>query len=163
MAVERLTKVELKEIIDTASKVHDVDDKNLIFSIIMTESGANPLAIRYEYAWKYVYNEDLFSKRASITSATESVLQSCSLGLMQVMGTVARELGHLDNLLLLTEPSVGVYYGVKKLKQLLDKHKSLDDVISAYNMGTPRKDRDGSYINQKYVNKVKEFYNRGHF
>ena len=75
----------------------------------MTESGADPHAIRYEPGWKYLYNTDKFAKKCRITEATESVLQSCSLGLMQDMGTVARELGHTENLVTLFYPQTGIY------------------------------------------------------
>ena len=158
----RLSKEQLAPFIEHFSEEYGVN-KNLIFSIIMTESGADPLAIRHEPGWRYVYNADKFAKKARITEATEIVLQSCSLGLMQVMGTVARELGHSENLLMLCYPNTGIQYGTKKLKQLMSKYDNQDDVISAYNMGTPRKNDDGSYMNNAYVMKVNEFLKRGHF
>lgn len=131
-------------------------DHNLVLAIISVESNFDRYAIRYEPTWSYFYKPESFSRLVGISEQTEAMLQASSIGLMQVMGTVARELEFKENLLKLTQVEIGLYYGCKKLKSLADKYPSLDDVISAYNAGSPRIDSHTQlYRNQHYVNKVK--------
>jgi hypothetical protein len=125
-------------------------------AICEVESGGDSMAIRYEPGWKYQYNMEHFAKLCNTTVETERVLQACSFGLMQVMGTVARELGHTGSLVQLLDPFVGAKYGCMKLAKLFETHKSsLDDVIASYNAGSPIKRPSGEYVNQYYVDKVK--------
>lgn len=127
----------------------------LALAICEVESGGDSMAIRYEPEWKYQYDMGRFAKLCNTTVETERVLQSCSFGLMQVMGTVARELGHTGSLVQLLDPFVGAKYGCIKLAKLLAIHESIDDVIAAYNAGSPIKRSTGEYVNQGYVDKVK--------
>lgn len=158
----RLSKNDLKPCIERASQVNGVSE-NLIYSIIMTESGGDPCAIRYESNFKYLLSPDLYAKNNQITKDTETMLQMCSLGIMQVMGGVARELGFKQNLLMLVDPLIGAQMGAKKLKVLSQKYNTIDDVIAAYNAGSPRRLETGRYVNQDYVNKVREFLNKKEF
>ena len=73
---------------------------------------------------------------------------------MQVMGTVARELGFDGSLPELCLPHIGVMFGALKLKQLIDRHKDIRLAIAAYNAGTPRFRADGKLVNQAYVDSV---------
>lgn len=146
-----------KILVDAAKAAHI--DPMLAIAIAEVESAGDPLAVRYEPGWKYHYNVENFAKMCRISEATEHVLQACSFGLMQVMGTVARELGHEESLLKLTDARLGAKYGCIKLAKLFKLLKSVDDVISAYNAGSPIK-RDGKYINQSYVDKVRAIYGR---
>ena len=84
---------------------------------------------------------------------TELIAQKTSWGLMQVMGTVARELGHRGWLSELCEPERGIYYGCLHLKKLMDRHGNLSDTVAAYNAGSPRRDVNGKYVNQEYVDR----------
>ena len=131
-------------------------DKNLIFAIIHVESSGNNYAIRYEPQWKYTFSVKEFAKKNRISQDTEKFLQSCSLGVMQVMGTVARELGFKDELTRLFSPHLSIEYGVKKLEQIRKRFPKYteEDLIAAYNAGTARRKRDGEYFNQDYVTKV---------
>jgi soluble lytic murein transglycosylase-like protein len=158
----KLSKDELKPFIQDASQRTGVPE-NLIYSVIMTESGGDPYAIRYEHHFNYLLSTDLFAKSNQITESTEAILQKCSLGLMQVMGAVARELGFKQSLLMLTSPNIGVNLGAKKLKTLIQKYNSTDDVLAAYNAGSPRRLEGGLYVNQAYVNKVREFMKKKEF
>lgn len=141
-------------LIDQAANRFGLDPK-LIASIIIQESGGNTYAVRYEPGFRYKTDVAKFARANGITTETESILQQCSLGLMQVMGVVARELEFNRNLLELTSPAVGIYLGCKKLEQLSKKYAHLDDVIASYNAGSPRFKSDKSYVNQLYVNQVK--------
>lgn len=130
-------------------------DKNLIKAIILIESNCNHWAARYEpKTEKYLVNPDFYAKRTQVTIETEITLQKMSIGLMQTMGFVVRELGFAGPLTMLTDPQISVFYGTKKLRQLSDKYLNENDVISSYNQGSPIRITDGGYKNQDYVDKV---------
>lgn len=131
----------------------------LVYSIAMVESGLDPNTARYEPLWRYHYKTEMFAKDLGITKETEHVLQSISWGLMQVMGTVARELDFDRHLTELTNPHFNVFIGIKKLEQLFGRYDDLDAVVSSYNQGNPRKKADGSFMNQIYVDKVFSIFN----
>lgn len=150
----------IAKIIVDAAKFSGVDPM-LALAITEVESAGDPYAIRFEPGWKYHYNVDNFAKLCRISHDTEQMLQACSFGLMQVMGTVARELGHEESLLKLTDARTGAKFGCIKLARLFKTLKSVDDVIAAYNAGSPIK-RDQKYINQGYVDKVRTLYGRKH-
>lgn len=137
-------------------------DTNLVLSIAEHESGLNPYVTRYEEKWTYFYKPDLLSNNLGITLATEKIHQATSWGPMQIMGTVARELGYNSYL-----QTLGVYYipaidfGVKKILTLQNKYSDMKDVISSYNQGSPIKDLKGQYKNQDYIDDVlKRYRNR---
>lgn len=129
-------------------------DSDLVRAIITVESSWNPWAIRFEPAWRYFVNPRDWADKLLITFETEQTLQACSWGPMQVMGAIARELGFQQELNRLSDPELGITYGVLKLKSLAQKYRDESDVIAAYNAGSPRKTSGGMYENQKYVDKV---------
>ncbi len=134
-------------------------DPDLAIAFSQAESHFDEYAVRYEPNWRLFIGIELYAARNRISQDTEKVLQACSLGMMQVMGTVARELGFKDNLLMLTRPELGIKFGCFKIQELMKKYVRLDDLIAAYNAGTPKKLPDGiAYTNQQYVNKVREIY-----
>lgn len=143
----------LVAIVEQAARAEQVD-MNLVKAVVTVESTWDPKVARVEKAWKYFYFESEFAEKMNITLETEKALQSMSIGLMQIMGSVARELGFTGNLSELFRPEVNVIWGCKKLKQLLKKYPDESDVISAYNQGSPRKSESGMYKNQRYVDKV---------
>lgn len=138
-------------------------DQNLITAIIEVESNGRALCMRYEPQLFTQYSQlgpltdeaRALAKLTNTTYETEMILRASSLGAMQVLGQVARELGHKGPLLDLCVPEVGVAYGVKKLAELKNRFHSWEpDIISGYNAGTPRKKSTGEYFNQAYVNSV---------
>ncbi len=130
-------------------------DPDLAIAIAVTESGFDEFAVRHEPGWRWFLDIEGYAARSHISQDTEKVLQACSLGLMQIMGTVARELGFKDNLLMLTRPELGIKYGCFKIQELMKRFIRTEELVSAYNMGTPKKMPDGvTYINQHYVEKV---------
>jgi soluble lytic murein transglycosylase-like protein len=133
-------------------------DPDLAISIAEVESHFNELAVRFEANWKYLIHVESLARNSHISQDSERILQMCSWGMMQVMGSVARELGHRGNLLELTRPELGVRYGCLKLKELTKKYSNQEDLIAAYNAGSPRKLDTGKYVNQIYVNKVRGIY-----
>lgn len=129
----------------------------LIVAIIKAESSGDEYAIRFEPHFKYEYDADKMAYMNFITKDTERILQKCSIGLMQLMGCVARELGYKENLLCLTNPSDGIEVGCQKLQQLSKKYELLTDVVSAYNAGSV-KFPGGPYKNYQYVEKVMKYF-----
>jgi|JI7StandDraft_1071085.scaffolds.fasta_scaffold17611_6 soluble lytic murein transglycosylase-like protein len=128
-------------------------DANLIEAVIMVESSGNPNAVRFEPLWRYFNHPSVWAEKLGISRAEEEMLQATSFGLMQVMGGTARDLGFTDDLNMLKNPEIGVFYGCKKLSQLQKKYEQEDQVISAYNQGNARM-RNGMFVNQRYVDKV---------
>jgi soluble lytic murein transglycosylase-like protein len=129
---------------------------DLAVAIAQNETDLDTTKCRYEPAWNYLVNVDRFAQKLGITSRTEEMLQKFSWGIMQVMGSVLRELGYNGPLNESGELNLAMYYGCKKLSLLSKKYPQENDVISAYNAGTPIKDSDGKYRNQEYVNNVLE-------
>ena len=131
-------------------------DADLAVAISAQESNFDHSSCRYEPDWVYFFQVDKFARRLNVTAQTERQLQAFSWGCMQVMGSVARELGYEDDLPLLMQPELGTLYGCKKLSQLMQKYKTKNDVISSYNQGSPRKNVQGQYVNQNYVDSVRK-------
>lgn len=150
----------MESVIIAAAKEAGVDVR-LALAIAETESAGDPLAVRFEPRWKYYFDVPQFAYRNRITQDTERALQSISWGLMQVMGSVCRELHFVDSLVKLgNDPALGAKYGCLKLAQLMKKYPKLEDAIASYNAGSPRK-LDGKYVNQEYVDRVKHKLFRG--
>jgi soluble lytic murein transglycosylase-like protein len=130
-------------------------------AIIHVESAENTYATRFEPNWKYFHQIDRFCKTVSppITFDTERVHQQMSWGLMQVMGSVAREHAFSGHLTMLCEPEYGIKYGCKQLARVRRASYTDLDQIAAYNAGSAKKLTNGLYVNQTYVNKVVEKWN----
>lgn len=128
---------------------------DLILSIISQESQGNPDAIRFEPRSSLAFSPNVYCKKLFITVETERNHQNTSWGLMQVMGFKARELGYDDYLHKLVDPKLGVEYGCRTLAQIKKKYAYDEDVIAAYNAGSPLR-KNGIYINKEYVDSVKE-------
>ncbi len=152
-------KKELEILADKYAKESNIDT-DLVYSIISVESGWNPFVSRYEpHTDKYVYNAYSFADKCGITMQTEELAQKHSYGLGQLMGFVARDLGHKTLLSELFIPEVNLRYMMKFLKHKLEKYGDEASAIAAYNAGSPRKTDGGMFFNQKYVDKVYYFLN----
>jgi len=114
-------------------------DANLVAAIVMKESRGQSCATRYEPGWSYPPPTNEMRDLASnlgITLITMKKDMATSYGLMQVMGTVAYELGHRGHMVQLCKPRKGLHYGCKKLHKLFQRYGgNMQDVISAYNQG----------------------------
>ena len=129
----------------------------LVYAIINVESRFEPYACRFEPLWneKWVVTPDVFAKSLGQSIPTEIVQQKTSWGLMQVMGAVARELGFTGYLPQLCLSEYSIHYGCKKLQQLMKRYPTdINDVVAAYNAGSPRRQPDGRYVNDGYLIKV---------
>lgn len=132
-------------------------DADLVSAMITVESSGNPWVTRYEPGWSYFYRIEKFSELLRITQISERVLQATSFGPLQVMGSVARELGFQGYLTELTIPEIAIKYGCLKFKQCLTRYPEIWDAVSAYNQGSPRKE-GVKYLNQEHVDKVAKRY-----
>lgn len=145
------------DIISENADFHGIDPY-LVASIIQTESSGNVCVTRYEDHWKYFNNIEGFAKSHGISKETEKIHQKTSFGLMQVMGGLARDLSFKGHLVELCNPYLGIEYGCKNLKRLSKKYSKMEEVISAYNAGSPRKTPGGVFINDRYVDTVLAYY-----
>ncbi len=138
------------------SAIHKLSPE-LIAAIIMAESAGNKWAVRIEVHWQYYLDIKKYARLNRITETTEKALQACSWGLMQIMGSVAREHNFDGPLHQLHEPELNLRYSCKHLAKFMQRHKNEHDAIAAYNAGTPIKGMDGRYKNNDYVVKVLNF------
>jgi len=142
------------------SIIEDVSDeqnvpKNLLAAIIQTESSNNKWAVRFEPHYKWLYKTKENAAANGITEATETVFQMTSFGLCQLMGALLRELGLKGPIFQAFDEKTNIEYAAKFLKRLASKYKERDDIIAAYNAGSPIKNLNGVYKNQQYVDKVR--------
>jgi soluble lytic murein transglycosylase-like protein len=145
-----------KEIVDRCCEKHGLRE-DIVMAICAVESNYDTYAMRYELHWRYHFNVEYYASINKITKDTEHQLQSFSYGVMQVMGSVARELGFQGPLVKVCVPDIGIDLGCKKLKQQLVRYDGeYDKAISAYNQGTAYRELNGDFRNQNYVNKVME-------
>jgi soluble lytic murein transglycosylase-like protein len=152
----------------------------LLRAMVWVESGGNLFAMRYEPFYAYLWDAAqgrpfrklsagevnsalppkgfLAQPGLTLSRATEWMGQKSSWGPMQVMGAVARELGFNGYFTELCAP-LGVYYGCKHLQRLADRFLAphgWKGVAAAYNAGTPRRNSEGRWVNQGYLDKLVE-------
>ena len=78
------------EAIDKYASSHLIS-KRFILALILTESGFNPHAFRYEPVYIWVYSCKEVATALHITKDSATVMQKCSYGLCQIMGAVFHE------------------------------------------------------------------------
>lgn len=117
-------------------------------AVCLQESAFNEWAVRYEPSFKWLVG------MPDTLTATERTCQMISWGLMQVMGAVAREHGFTNPLPKLCDPYTGLRYGMLHVRKFYDKYQNWPDTLSSYNAGSPRKNTEGKYLNQQYVDSV---------
>lgn len=141
---------DLKAMIKSISESVKIDS-NLCSAIAGHETNYDSSKTRFEPRWSYYNTPYYYSNKLGITVETEKVLQAISWGPMQIMGSVCRELGYLDQLTLLVRPELSILYSCRKLRSLSAMYSNEKDVIAAYNAGKPVKDAYGNYQNNGYV------------
>lgn len=129
-------------------------DPILMAAFIAQESGGIPQRTRFEPAWHFYNDPEKYARLLGISVETEKQLQCFSYGLMQIMGASARDMGYAGFLGQLCDPDIGLSVACKFLDEKRKKYHDLKDMISSYNMGTPRKTPAGLYVNQAYVDGV---------
>jgi soluble lytic murein transglycosylase-like protein len=134
---------------------------SLVAAVIQEESRFEPWAARTEphYKRKAIVQEQAraWAKRYRNLPTYETELddRSRSLGLMQVMGQLAREQGFTGRYLSeMHLPQNATAHGAKRLRVLLDRYQSDTlSAVSAYNQGNNRK-RGETFVNARYVYRV---------
>lgn len=122
----------------------------LVKAICKQESGFDEDAYRYEPNYRYLVGDSL------TMNETERFGQKVSWGLMQTMGGVMREHGFMSKWFTraCSEPAIALRYGMLHLRMYQKRYGDWYDVIAAYNAGSPRKNEQGKYVNQGYVDSV---------
>lgn len=141
----------LKQIAIAAGK-HEIS-ANVIYGVCMAESNMDPLAARHEDNYRWLYHPSKV-KPAGCSMTTEIVLQKTSMGLMQVMGAVYRELGFRGWLSeVFYDTGIQLEYGCRHLRAKFQRFGFFEGLL-AYNSGTPRLKADGQYVNFQYARTV---------
>lgn len=150
------------DMIKNCAKFYKIDEK-LIRAIIQTESSWNIFSIRIERGFWSRYFSGIKNVFFNTPEKDEKWLSypdlvSASYGLMQIMLTTAMELGfRFSYPTELLDPNTNIKWGCALLRKLYNRYGDWNDVISAYNQGNNKKDKNGKYINQNYVDKVNKF------
>jgi len=126
----------------------------------MKESSGDPHALRFEPAWKLYKDPVLFCAKNRTTVETEKSMQAHSFGLMQAMGCVMRERGFQGPWALAFDLDINLQAGCKHLKIFIDRCGGDEaQAIASYNAGSPRRNNEGKFVNQDYVDGVFKFMN----
>lgn len=133
-------------------------DPKLIAAVAQHESSGNQWAIRYEKDYQWLYKPQDYSHLLNISLDTEICMQKFSIGYCQLMFAVFRELGFKGSAGECFDAELNFTYGCRHLKRFLDKYGNVEDALSAYNAGSPRKAVTGKYINAAYVDDVLRIY-----
>lgn len=120
-----------------------------VIALIIQESDGDPWAVRYEPKWRWFLDIDYWARRVKVTSPTERVCQQMSWGLCQIMGSVARELGHVGDIPMILDPDINIQLCCKKLRELHKRHGTWKKALAAYNAGNP-----DSKAGQRYARAV---------
>ena len=146
---------------------------DLLRAIVLTESGGDRFAMRYEPRYRWLWDvkrnrpyssktPDLFPAPAGVSRETERNAQMTSWGLMQVMGAVARERGFGGRFLSeLCSIEVGMRYGCQHLLAYRKRYGNWEAAAVSYNAGSPRRKEDGTWVNQVYIDKLRQHGWRG--
>lgn len=137
----------------------------LVLAIMKQESNGEPWAVRYEPEFNKWLNGRIAANPAlfkvygrAISRSTEVIMRSSSFGQFQIMGQTLRELGFAGQYLTeCCDPKISAEYGIKFLAKLMNKYNNEDAAIAAYNAGSPRLGKTGKYVNQEYIDSVKNF------
>ncbi len=149
---------ELIRLIENAAARYDLPVA-LIQAIVQVESAGHPWAIRYEPAFFDGFvAEQGHAVFLPCSRATEERLRAFSFGLMQIMGQTARELGFKGVYLVeLCDPATGLEWGCRYLTKQVKRYSGdLESAVAAYNAGSARRDKNGAWANQGYVEKVRK-------
>lgn len=146
----------MRSAIISMAKKHGLDPA-IVYGVCMTESSMNPQAVRYEPHYRYLFYPEKV-KPTTCSYDTERILQKMSIGLMQVMGAVYREMGFTGWLTdTIGNPFAQLDYGCRHLAAKIKKYGPELGILS-YNSGSPKagaavKDQP----NYEYLVKVTRF------
>jgi hypothetical protein len=125
----------LGQLIQASSKKFGLDFV-LVNALIATESGFNPLVIRYEPDYKYLFEIEKCRKLIGCTLETMVNMQKTSWGLCQIMGANFYEMGGKNWATKLLDPEVNIvisreadgivsYTDIHNIKQFVISNKMM--------------------------------------
>lgn len=133
-------------------------DAQLICALIEAESGFNTYAMRYEPNSMRPVATSVCARVNRISEETEAQCQRFSWGMGQVLGSTARWLGYRDALPFLCDPKQGIFWTCEAFEKLGSPYKLPEEKLAAYNAGSVKKQPDGTFVNQKYVDRVLQYF-----
>jgi len=145
------------DLISKYSKEYGLD-KNWVAAIAMKESKGVEFSSRYEPSYTDLWFYRQNAERLEISQATERTHQKTSWGIMQVMGSTARELQFKGMLPALGGNALSLKYGCKYLKMQLVRYGTYRLAVAAYNRGSIIKTKGGLLVNEKYIDDVSRNY-----
>jgi soluble lytic murein transglycosylase-like protein len=148
---------DLRSMISVIAARHELRPA-LVAAIAAKESGGQTGAVRYEPDYPYLVNPAKVRPKTCSTE-TEKVCQKISWGVMQIMGATAREMGFNGWIPELIKPELSLEFACRYLARLTERYGTGRiggefAVVAAYNAGSPRKAKNGNYVNQAYVDDV---------
>lgn len=157
MKLEPMADYPFQKEIELAAQKHGLDPV-LVAAICSSESDFRPEASRYEPKFQAHYI-DCHPRYLILPDDTRNMLAT-SIGLMQIMGVAAVELGlkpyDIEDLF---DVVVNLEYGCRYLAKKYKKYgPKVEPVIAAYNAGSPRKGPKGNWVNAKYVGRTMKRY-----
>ena len=135
-----------------------VIEEALVWSIIGAETNNKPFCIRPEEQLKKAkWYLDVLSP-----AEIKDPYSFCSIGIMQILYGIAKNLGYRGRPLGLLDTRTGLEYGILHLKNCIKRYNSLEDVISSYNIGTLKEYKTGKYLLRCFIdsnkNGIKEWW-----
>jgi hypothetical protein len=154
--------------------------QNIVMAIAKVESNLSMHATRAESRYRWLWdsrrhrpfrrlsNPEIISNEAPddfprptefyASADTEWQGQRTSWGPFQMMGAVLRERRYNGPFVAVCcDPDLAAKFACSHLSHLRDKYfnkHGWTGVVAAYNAGSPRKDRNGVYVNAGYLNKI---------
>lgn len=141
-----------------AAQIHKLD-LALVLAIAEHESSFRVAAINPEQVWRYFWDVRAdkpfrkltaaelasefppadFTSMPNVPRDAEWWMQQCGLGVMQVQGGTARELGCKADFLteLCADPVMAVDLGCRYLAKKVARYSRIEEQISSYNAGIP--------------------------
>lgn len=107
-------------------------DPTLLQAQVLVESSGDPSAFRYEREYFYRY----LKSNPDAKGFKYGPLAACSYGLLQIMLETALEIGFDDPPERLFVPQIGLAWGAKYLRSLVEwAHGDIEQALAAYNGG----------------------------
>lgn len=130
------------------------DNKELLLAILEVESSNGKNLMREEPQYKWLHKPKEWAKKFGLSEEIEIDQQKKSYGPLQIMGATARELGFEGDDLYELRGREGIRYGIRYFRKQKKRYSNWMDAVAAYNAGSAKKKKDGTYENQQYVDKV---------
>lgn len=177
-------KPHIMQAINVKAHAHGIRPE-LVAAFVVVESSGRPWATRFEVDFGVLRDEhgkprrdehghlvhspalvaqaERFARATGTSYDTELTHEKTSWGLMQIMGSTARELGFRGHMPELGQVELGLELGCSYLAKQAVRFASLapgellgwhEQVVAAYNAGTPHRRADGAWQNADYVRRV---------